>query len=218
MIEQLASGKRRRSKSVWPVMAAIGLTCMSGLALAAAVGDDAQTGERIVRVVVRGNERVPTHRILGQMRLREGSVYSPAAADEDLKRIYALGEFENVTPRPQREADGLVLLVDVVERPAIDRVVFDGSRAFKERDLAEAVGVTVGSPVDLAKLTMGVRTLEQKYREAGYTFASVKLDQEALSTGRVARYVISEGPKVRISKITFTGNASIGSGELERKI
>jgi outer membrane protein insertion porin family len=111
----------------------------------AAGGEAEATGDRIVRVVVRGNVRVTTHRILGQMRLREGSTYSPAAVDEDLKRIHALGEFDNVVLRPEKTAEGLLLVVELTERPVLERLIFEGNRKFSDKDLTETVGVTPGS-------------------------------------------------------------------------
>ncbi|MCX5673457.1 MAG: outer membrane protein assembly factor BamA [Planctomycetota bacterium] len=176
------------------------------------------TGERIVRVVVRGNVRVTTHRVLGQMRLREGSTYSPAAVDEDLKRIHALGEFDNVVVRPEKTPEGLVLVVEVTERPVLEKLVFEGSRKFSDKDLAEAVGVSSGNLLDRNKVFQGARAIERKYHEGGYYFAKVALDEDLLASSRIAKYAITEGPCVRVSKILFTGNASIGARELEGKI
>ncbi len=176
------------------------------------------SGEKIVRIVLRGNVRTTAHRILGQMRLRDGSLYTPAAVDEDLKRIYSLGEFENVVLRPQREADGLVLVVEVTERPVLVRLEFDGNRRFSAKDLGEVVGVTPGNLIDRHKIFAAARAIERKYRESGHYFVHVALDEETLSSQRVARYVIDEGPRVRISKVAFSGNHSIPASELEGKI
>jgi len=175
-------------------------------------------GSRIVQVVVRGNHRVSTHRILGQMRLRESSTYSPQAADADLKRIYGLGEFDNVIIRPERTDQGLVLVVEVVERPVLAGLEFEGNRAFSNDELSETLGVSAGNLIDRHKISRGVRAIEQKYRDAGYYFASVDLDDALLADKHIARYSITEGPRVRVRKIVFEGNASIGSRELEQRM
>ena len=191
------------------------------LAMSAArvgAGEAEAAGERIVKVVVRGNVRVTTHRILGQMRLREGSEYSPAAVDEDLKRIHALGEFDNVVLRPEKTAEGLVLVVEVTERPVLERLIFEGNRKFSDKDLTDAVGVTPGSLLDRNKIFQGARAIERKYHDGGYYFVKVSLDQDLLASSRVAKFTITEGPAVRVSKIVFSGNASIDARELEGKI
>ena len=175
-------------------------------------------GERIVRVVVRGNVRADEHRILGQMRLREGSEYSPAAADEDLKRIYSLGEFDNVVIQPQKEADGLVLVVEVTERPVLEGLAFEGNRHFSAKDLTETVGVSAGNLMDRHKVFTGARAIERKYRDAGYYFVKVTLDEPLLEKERRARFVITEGPRVRVCRIEFAGNHSIPAAELQKRV
>ncbi len=197
---------------------ALVLLLAAGLVGGLVAGEAETSGDRIVRVVLRGNVRATAHRILGQMRLREGSLYSPAAVDEDLKRIYDLGEFDNVVIRPQREADGLVLVVEVTERPALERLEFDGNRKFDDKDLTETVGVEAGNLLDRHKVFAGARAIERKYRDKGYYFVSVTLDEDLLAKSRVARYTIAEGPRVRVRKIRFVGNHSIGAGELAKRV
>ena len=122
MIFPIATGAWHPAVAKRLAVAVLAVLSAVGLAVGLVSGEAEPSGDRIGRVVLRGNVRVTAHRILGQMRLREGSVYSPAAVDEDLKRIYDLGEFDNVVIRPQREADGLVLVVEVTERPALERL------------------------------------------------------------------------------------------------
>jgi outer membrane protein insertion porin family len=208
---------RRRITPMLSAMAVLALV-VTGLAGAGVPGGAEPSGERIVRVIVRGNVRVTAHRVLGQMRLREGSLYTPAGVDEDLKRIYGLGEFDDVVIRPQKEAEGLVLVVEVKERPSLERLQFEGNRHFKDKELAEALGVSAGALIDRHKIQGGARVLTRKYHEAGYYFATVTLDEELLAKNHVAKFIISEGPRVRVRKIQFSGNPSIPSAELEKQI
>ncbi len=196
-------------------MALVAVACLVGGLLAA---EAEKKGPRIVRVVVRGNHRVSTHRILGQMRLREGSLYAPRAVDEDLKRIYGLGEFDNVVIRPQREPEGLVLVAEVTERPVLKGLEFDGNTVFDDEDLTETVGVAPGSLIDRYKVFSAVEGIERKYRDKGYYFVSVSLDETRLRREQVACYTVTEGPRVRVRKIVFVGNDSIGAGELRQRM
>jgi outer membrane protein insertion porin family len=194
----------------------LALSGLAALAAPAAVSPE-PAGERIVRIVLKGNVRIPAHRILGQMHLREGSLYTPPAVDEDLKRIYGLGEFDNVIIRPEKEPAGLVLVVEVKERLVLERVEFVGNRQFSAKDLEAAAGLKAGSPLDPQKIFAGARSIERKYRDAGFYFVHVALDEPAVTKDRAARYTITEGPRVRISKIAFSGNASIPTRELEKQ-
>ena len=207
---------RRVTRRVRLALLALSVLCLAALPCRAA--EPEPSGERIVRVVLRGNERTSAHRILGQMRLREGSTYTPEAADQDLKRIMDLKEFDNIVLRPQQEADGLVLVVEVVERPILARLEFGGNDHFSDKNLADTVGVKAGEPIDLHRIFTGARAIEQKYREAGYTFAEVALDEPLLAERQVARFTVAEGPRVRVRKIEFVGNPSIPAGELQKQM
>ncbi|MFO8013241.1 MAG: outer membrane protein assembly factor BamA [Phycisphaerae bacterium] len=173
---------------------------------------------RIADVIVRGNHRVSTHRILGQMRLREGSRYSPEAVDQDFKRIYALGEFDNLVIRPERRPEGLVLVVEVTERPVLAALQFEGNRAFDDEDLTEAVGVEPGNLIDRHKVFTGVQAIERLYRDKGYYFVTVSLEEGLLRQEQIARYTVTEGPRVRVRHIEFVGNTSIGDRELQQRM
>jgi len=215
MTDQPARRGRRRAEGM---LLAAGALAVLAAGLVVAAGESEPAGERIVRVVVKGNVRTNTHKILAQMRLREGSAYAPAAVDEDLKRIYALGEFDNVVLRPEKTPGGLNLVVEVTERPTLERLVFEGNRHFKDKELAEAIGATAGALLDRHKIFAGARALERKYHDAGYHFASVTLDEELLKKSQIAKFAISEGPRVRVRKIYFTGNPSIPGSELDKQI
>ena len=191
------------------------VACLVGILVAAEAGKD---GPRIARVVIRGNHRVSAHRILGQMRLREGSRYTPEAVDEDFKRIYGLGEFDNLVIRPERQAEGLVLVVEVTERPVLEGLEFEGNRAFEDEDLTETVGVEPGNLIDRHKVFTGVQAIERLYRDKGYYFVSVELAEGLLRRKQVARYTIAEGPRVRVRHIEFVGNDSIGVRELRQRM
>jgi len=191
----------------------VAVACLVGGLVAEEAGKD---GPRIAQVVIRGNHRVSTHRILGQMRLREGSRYTPEAVDEDFKRIYGLGEFDNLIIRPERQAEGLVLVVEVTERPVLEGLEFEGNRAFDDEDLTGTVGVEPGNLIDRHKVFTGVQAIERLYRDKGYYFISVELDEGLLRQKQVARYTIAEGPRVRVRHIKFVGNDSISAGELRQ--
>jgi len=214
-----SSSARGRRYHLTRRLAAAGVFLAAALLAGGLLAAEAEKeGPRIVQVRVRGNHRVSTHRILGQMRLREGSLYTPQAVDQDLKRIYGLGEFDNVVLRPQREPEGLVLVVEVTERPVLEGLEFDGNTVFDDEALTETVGVAPGNLIDRHKVFRAVEGIERKYRDKGYYFASVSLDEALLRSQQVARYTVTEGPRVRVRKIEFVGNDSIGAGELRQRM
>jgi NTE family protein len=72
---------------------------------------------RIDAVRVIGTERVNPEVITAAIRSRPGRTFDPRVADEDIKRIYARGDFERVSYALTNDpAGGRVLTADVVEK------------------------------------------------------------------------------------------------------
>jgi len=197
-------------------VAALVLCCVVLLCAGAATAQD--EGPSIVEVVIEGNQRVDRDRIADQMRLHKGSVYTSQEANEDFKRIYALGEFENVVIKPEPVEGGVRLRVSVTELPLLRRVEFIGAEHVKPKKLLELIALTEGSPLDRHRLLSAVPVIKDEFRRRGYYFVEATLDQNLLETEAVARFTISEGPKVRVKAITFRGNDSIHANELQKQI
>jgi NTE family protein len=84
---------------------------------AALVGVRAAPSERIDAVRVTGTQRVNPEVIVDSMQTRAGQLFDPALIDEDMKRIYARGDFERVSYTIDTDpALGRVLTADVAEK------------------------------------------------------------------------------------------------------
>jgi outer membrane protein assembly complex protein YaeT len=175
-------------------------------------------GEKVVEVVVEGNQRVSADAILSQMSLRAGSVYTPAAANEDFKRIYALRQFDNVVINRETVPGGVRLRVTVSEQPILSKVEFVGAKHVKDAKLRELAGIQTDAPLDRHRLMSAVPTIADEYKRQGYYFVQVTLDEAILKKDGIARFTISEGPKVKVKAITFRGNDSISATELDGQI
>lgn len=183
-----------------------------------AVAQGAAAENTIAAVVIEGNQRVDAHRILAQMTLRQGSVYTPAAGNEDFKRIYALGEFDNVVLAAEPMDGGLRLRVTVTERPLLASVEFAGAKSIKESKLLSLTGLSQGMPLDRHRLMSASQLIVDEYKRSGFYFAEATLDRERLDSEGAARFTISEGPKVRVRKVLFSGNDSVPGRTLGGKI
>jgi len=173
---------------------------------------------KVVDVVVEGNQRVNANRVLAQMKLRPGSAYSPQESNEDWKRIFALREFENIVIRPEPVEGGIRLRVQVTELPLLAALDFVGAKAVKTDRLRDLTGLKEGAALDRYRAESAIAAIEEEYRGKGYSFVSVTLDRDLLAKDRIARYTVSEGPKVKVRSIRFTGNASVPDAELQKQI
>ncbi len=173
---------------------------------------------RVVDVVIEGNHRIDSSEILAQMKLRAGSIYSPAIANDDLKNILKLHEFENVVIDPKPVEGGVRLIIHVAELPILDRVEFVNAKHFTEKKLLEKTHLAPGMALDRQQLFEAARTIQDDYKKDGYYFVTVELDRALLDKSAVARFTITEGPKVTVRKIRYVGNDSLAKGDAGKDI
>lgn len=178
----------------------------------------AEEGLPIRSVEFLGLETITEAYVRGLIRSEPGAPYEEATVLQDVRRLQRTRKFDSVLAAPRVEDGQVVLVFELVERPLIVDVVIAGARKFKESELRKELPFTVGDPVDVVALQQGRISIEARYREAGYGMAEVSLDQELLRAERIVRYEIVEGPRVRVRKILFEGNAAIRSSRLIREV
>jgi outer membrane protein assembly factor BamA len=90
-------------------------------------------------------------------------------------------------------------------------------RSFKDKKLLEKLDFETGDDIIMAE--PGRDNLEKFYHEQGFFFAKI-----ALKTGRPENekikltYQIDEGPKVKVGRISFSGNDTLRSDELKKAL
>jgi outer membrane protein insertion porin family len=172
----------------------------------------------IVDVRIEGNTTIPADAIAKYIKTRSGRPPSQAQIREDVRALYATHWFFSVEPRYRAVDQGTVIIFRVLERPIIRKVEYLGNKKIKTKHLAARTGLKEGSPFDVSANRESARRIEEYYHEKGHTFATVNLIKGGHKEDRDVIFEIEEGPKVRVTKIKFTGNEEISGGVLKTKI
>src|SRR5687768_11667240 len=93
---------------------ALALAALTALVALSGAPVRAQGGDVIGDVVVEGNRRVATQRILRMVRSQPGSPFSKATLQEDVAQLGSSRLFRNVGAREEQLPDGRIRLVLVV--------------------------------------------------------------------------------------------------------
>jgi len=80
-------------------------------------GDLDSKNNTILQIKVEGNRRIETELIEVSVTSKVGSTLSTASVREDVKKIYAIGSFEDVTAEIDRTENGIILVYKVKEKP-----------------------------------------------------------------------------------------------------
>lgn len=178
----------------------------------------------IERIDVRGNRRVPEDTIRFYIQNRPGDIFDPGRLELDLRALYKANFFETIEIDERDGDTGKIVTFVVKEKPLIRQIVYEGAKSFTESNILEhfktrKVGLTVDSQYDPAKIRMAERALKDLLEQNGKPLGTVRSEIETLPPSSVrVRFIIEEGPKVRIGQIKFVGNKVYSDGELKNAL
>ena len=178
----------------------------------------------IERIEFDGNRRIQRDTLLARIFSRQGDPYSEEAVRRDFLALWNTQFFEDIWLEVEDSPDKpyeKIIRFHVKERPIIRRIEYKGNKSITESDILDRfkerkVGLSVESQFDPTKIKRAEVVLKELLAEHGRQFATVKPTYERISATNAVKLVfnIDEGPKVKVGKITITGNTVFS----ERKI
>jgi outer membrane protein insertion porin family len=172
---------------------------------------------KVKDVRVTGNERIESDAILRVIKTKPGSIYDPALLSEDLKAIYAMGYFDDIQVKMEKESDGDIVIFDVKEKPTIREIEITGNTVFDTEKIKGNIDITSGSILNIFKVQKNIKTIETMYKEKNYHQVKVTYKIEPLEHNQAdLKFIIEEGEKVRIKEIRFDGNSAFDAKQLKK--
>ena len=180
----------------------------------------------IERIDFEGNRRIRRDTLKARIFSREGDPYNEDTLRRDFQALWNTQFFEDVKLRVEDSPDkpnGKIIVFEVRERPVIRRIRYDGIHSVSESDILDRfkekkVGLTVESQFDPTRIKKAEVVLKDLLGEHGRQFATVTPQYEkiAASNAVILVFKINEGPKVKVGKISFTGNHAFSNRKLIR--
>jgi len=166
----------------------------------------AQSGdalERIETISITGNRRVANATVLSYLPLKVGDLASSSALNTALERLYETRLFSDIKISM---TDG-VLNLTLTENPIINRVNIEGNDAIKDDKLLEFLDIQPRRVYTRELALEGAQRLLRVYQAAGRFAAVVEPQIIVLDENRIDLvFAVDEGPLIKISSITFSGN------------
>lgn len=200
-----------------PQLNRFGLSCLLLIYAAAVFSQDLVEAIRI-----QGNRRVAEESIRFRISQKVGEPLDPARITQDLKTLWGTGLFDNVGAAVSDGQNGLIITFVIRELPLIIEVDFRGNKKVTKSSITDKIeeehlSIPEETPLDYRKIN-AIRTLiRDLLLDRGLRYGTVDYKLEYLDSG-AARVVfnISEGSKVRIRKIDFTGNSIFTNKKLRK--
>ncbi|MFH1090910.1 MAG: POTRA domain-containing protein, partial [Pseudomonadota bacterium] len=171
--------------------------------------------QKIAEINISGNKRIEIDALRQVLQSKIGDIFSADVVSDDLKRIYAMGFFEDVKVDVEDSTEGKIIRFILEERPSIQSIEFSGNRMLETEDLMAALGYKTFSILNPKKLADSLQQVKDLYREKGYYNSEIDYKVDPLGPDTVAvRYKVTEGRRVYIKKIEFLGNKAFTGGKL----
>jgi outer membrane protein insertion porin family len=176
----------------------------------------------ISKILVDGLHNVTEFTVLNTLSVKEGDPLSLRRVRNDIRALYELGHFEDVSMDVEdtKVAGEVVLRVQVVERLRVSSVVFEGNKKKKDKKLREEMKTKPKESFDPARLNEDVGKIEKKYREDGYFLVKVTADTQMNEQDRTVQVVVrvDEGDQLKIGKITVAGVESYSEKKVRNRM
>ena len=190
--------------------------------LVASVAASAAPGggsDRIVEVDVEGNAILDKEVVLLKIKSQANQDYDPKTVNEDVKKLFDLGYFDDVQVRLDNVPGGKKLTFVVKEKPRIQAIAVTGNGDVKKDDILEAMSTKAGGVLNLKVLADDLGKIRELYSKKGYYKTEVTYDLEQTDP-RVARLniVIKEPKKLYIKEVKIEGAKAISAGDLKSEL
>jgi outer membrane protein insertion porin family len=182
-----------------------------------------EIGKKLVRSVVvaslsvEGNVRIEEDAIKRVVTSKPGDEYAPKRLSADLKAVYAMGYFDDIRIESEDSQEGKIITFHVKEKPTIKSIEFKGNFAIKSDKLEENLDISVGSILNIFSVRKNMERLKLQFEEKNYLSATVTYEAKPLKNNQVAlSFIIDEGEKISIKKITLIGNKAFSTKKLRK--
>ena len=171
----------------------------------------------VSEINVSGNRRIPAETIRARIFTKPGDVYDAAALERDFNSLWNTGYFEDIRFTREQTPKGWRIIVTVKEKPTIREISYVGLSSVSNSDVLDRfkqdkVGLVVESQYDPTRIKKAEVSIKNLLSEHGRQFANIRSEIRQIPPAAVGiTFVVKEGPKVKVGKITFQGNKNIKS-------
>lgn len=184
--------------------------------------------EIVEEIKITGNNTVEPKEILDTVSYGVGMVFSKYKTREDIRSLYKLGKFEDVSVDFTKAGGKNILTYEVVEKPRIGRILIKGNKDVGEGDVRsklnnedKAIKIKELEYFDEYLLKRAIDEISKMYKERNFYDAkieySLKPYAEEHKRGSLMEITVevTEGGKIKVKTITADGNKVFGIDKIK---
>ena len=173
--------------------------------------------EKVVDVVIKGNNRIEEDAIRRVLKIKTGDVLNSQAVSDEIKSVYKMGYFDDIRVEAQTVPQGKTVIIVVTEKPTVRGIAIDGNTwVYDDDEIKEEITLRKGSILNINTIQNDMRRIEELYKEKNFHNVKVSFKVYPKKDNQAdIEYVIDEGDKIQIKKIEFVGNNAYSSRKLK---
>lgn len=177
-------------------------------------------GRPIDRIQFRGNRKVEDDAIRVNMVSKVGSTIDAGKLRDDIRAMWKMGFFADVTVEAELGPGGGAILTFVVkEKPSVRKVLVDGAKDLGLDKINEVIDLERDAILDVAKVKRNREKIAELYVQKGYYLAAVDYEVKPVNEAEVdVWFTVEERAKVEIRDVQFIGNKAISDDQLRELI
>ncbi len=173
----------------------------------------------VKKVLIGGNKLIEEETIRDRIQTEEGTLFDPEIITEDIRSLYRLGFFEDVTVDASGFEGGIAVIFTVKEKPLITRIDFEGNEEIKTQDFQDNIQMRPNTVVDEFENKRIADEVLNFLHEKGFYQAEVSYRLDPLGEDEYALvFVVDEGAKMKISKIEIIGNEVFSDRQIRKQM
>ncbi len=173
----------------------------------------------IDEIQVTGNRRSEADAVLRVLQTQKGQPLDRRTVSEDIRRIFRLGFYRDIKVDFATVNGKQVLTFQVLEKPSIRSVKFEGYKELSEDDIKEVVDVKSYAALDQAQVARNAEKIQDLYTEKGYFLAEVSWKTVSLENNEVdVVFTILEKELVKVKEFTIVGNKVLSDSDIKQRL
>lgn len=171
--------------------------------------------QKIANIEIKGNRKIESQVITRQIKSQPGKSFVEADITSDIKTIFKMGFFQDVSAEVTDSPEGKVITFTVVEKGLIADILITGNKAMDKDDIMAVLTIKTRQTLNQEKIKEDLEKIKALYDSKGYYNAEI-LDRVE-KDGKDFRIVIDikENDRLYVRSITFEGNEAYTAKELK---
>ncbi|MBF0302984.1 MAG: outer membrane protein assembly factor BamA [Desulfamplus sp.] len=158
-------------------------------------------------VIIQGNKRIESDAVLKVVAIRKGDIFNVSELSKELKKVFAMGYFEDVRVEGKEVDNGIAVIFNVTEKPSVRKIKYKGNNVYEDQEIQEVVRTGTGSILNAFKINEDIERIKALYTDKNYHNCEISYTADMLENNQAdITFDIKEGKKLKIEKIEFDGN------------